>query len=67
MTITALFSIGEGPRNFLIDKDVPTVKNNVSTTAPALPPIEETMAAKEEAVKINNIHAPKTPGDMTLI
>ena len=67
MTIMALSSIGEGPRNFLVDKDMPMVKNNTTTTGPVLPPMEETMAAKEEGVKNNNIHAPKTAGDMTLI
>ena len=48
MTITALSIIGEGPRNFLVDKDVHTLKNNAPAVSPALPPIEEKMAAKEE-------------------
>ena len=67
MTITALLSIGEGPRNILADKDVPTPKNEAPAAVPALPPIEETIAPKEEGENNNNISAPKAPGDMTLI
>ena len=60
-------SIVEEPRNFLVDKEVPTLKNKAPAAAPALSLIEVTMAAKEKGEKNNSIPAPKTPGDMTLI
>ena len=67
MTITALSSIGEGPSNFLVDKDVPATKTKAPATIPALPPLKEITEQKEEGENNNNISAPKTAGDMTLI
>ena len=67
MTITALLSIGEGPRNFLVDKDVPAIKTKVPAAIPALHPFEETTEQKEEGENNNSISAPETAGDMTLI
>ena len=66
MTITALLFIGEGPRNFLVNRDVPATKTKAPTAIPALPPLKETNEQKEEGEN-NNISAPKTPGDMNLI
>ena len=48
MTTTALSSIGEGPRNFMVNKDVPRAKNNTPAAASALNPNSETMPSKEE-------------------
>ena len=62
MTITALSSIGEGPRNFMVNKDAPRIKNNAhaSTQNNEMMP---TTAEKES----NDNRAPKTPGEMTYI
>ena len=65
--ITALFSIGEVPRNFLINKDAPATKNKAPAAIPALPPLEETTEQKEEGENNNNVSAPETPGNRTLI
>ena len=67
MMITALLSVGEGPRNFLVNKDVPVSKDKAPAAVPSLPPIEETIPSKEEEGNSNNISASKIPGDMTLI
>ena len=67
MTITALSFIGEGPRNFLVDKDVPAPTNKATAAVPALPPNKEATEQKEEGKNNNNTSAPKQAGDMNLI
>ena len=67
MTITALLFIGEGPRNFLVNKDVPSPRNKATAAIPALPPIKEATEQKEEGKNNNNILAPEPEEEMTLI
>ena len=62
MTITALSSIGEGPRNFMVNREVPTIKND---TAALSQNAESKPATAEE--ESNSNRATKKPGDMTYI
>ena len=69
MTISALSIIGEGPRNFLVDNNVPVKTDNANVAIAALPltDTDGTTDQKNNSKNSINISAPEQHGDMTLI